>query len=134
MELDHIGIAVHEIEAAAKLYADGLGMPRLGVEVVQSQGVRVLKLDAGNTHVELLEPLTAGEGPIGKFLSSRGPGIHHVCLRVEDIREAAARLAALGYRALSAEPQPGADGCLVLFLHPKDTYGTLVELSQPASV
>ncbi len=131
MKLDHVGIAVTSIEEAARLYAEGLGLERLALEEVSEQGVRILKLDAGNTHLELLEPLAAGEGPIAKFLDKRGPGIHHICLAVEDIRAAAARLQTLGFRALSEEPQPGADGCEVMFLHPKDTHGTLIELSQP---
>jgi methylmalonyl-CoA epimerase len=133
MEIDHIGIAVHSLDDGAKLYGDGIGLPRLGVERVEDQGVDVLKLDTGNTHIELLQPCEPGVGPIGKFLEKRGPGIHHICFRVPDIRAAAANLRALGYRTLSDEPTPGADDCLVMFLHPKDAGGTLIELSQPAA-
>lgn len=128
--LDHIGIAVTSIDEGAKFYAAGLGLREISREVVAEQQVRVLKLDTGNTHVELLEPLEPGAGPIGKFLATRGPGIHHLCFRVSDVVAMSQKLVAEGYRALSEAPQPGANGCSVIFLHPKDTFGTLIELSQ----
>lgn len=130
MKLDHIGLAVPTLAEGLKLYRDGLGAPVVAEEVVESQGVKVAKVDVGNTIVELLEPITEGEGPIGKYLTKNGPGIHHICFKVDDVRAKATELVALGYRALSAEPVPGAEGKLVLFLHPKSTLGTLIELSQ----
>ena len=129
MRLNHVAIAVPSIEAVLPLWAGVLGLTALSAEEVPEQGVRVQKLDTGNTHVELLEPLVAGEGPIGKHIDKRGAGIHHLCFQVDDIDAAAERLKGSGYRALSDEPQPGADGARVLFLHPKDTGGTLIELA-----
>ncbi|MGE0431229.1 MAG: methylmalonyl-CoA epimerase [Planctomycetota bacterium] len=129
MRLDHVAIAVPSIDAVLPLWAGVLGLAPLELEDVPEQGVRVKKLDTGNTHIELLEPLVAGEGPIGKHIDKRGAGIHHICFRVDDIDAAATRLKAAGYRALSDEPQPGANGARVLFLHPKDTGGTLIELA-----
>ena len=102
------------------------------MEEVGEQGVKVGFLPVGDTRLELLEP-TGESSPIAKHLERRGPGLHHVCLRVADIRGAMAALAERGYRLLSDEPQAGAHGCLVCFVHPKSTGGVLLELSQPAS-
>jgi methylmalonyl-CoA/ethylmalonyl-CoA epimerase len=128
--LDHIGIAVASLDDGVELYR-ALGLELDGVEEVAEQGVRVGFLPVGDTRLELLEPM--GElSPIAKHLSRRGPGLHHICLRVDDIRAAMASLAGRGYTLLSDEPQPGAHGCLVCFVHPKATGGVLLELSQPA--
>lgn len=127
--LDHIGIAVESLAEGAEFY-QALGLDLDGVEEVQEQGVKVGFLPVGDTRIELLEPI--GEGsPIAKHLERRGPGLHHVCLRVADVRDAMAALAERGYRLLSDEPQAGAHGCLVCFVHPKSTGGVLLELSQP---
>lgn len=130
IELDHIGIAVRSIAEGVSIY-EKLGLELSGTEDVPGQGVRVGFLPLGGTRLELLEPL-GDDSPVARHLDRRGPGLHHVSLRVSDIRAAMARLAAAGYRLLSDEPQPGAHGSLVCFLHPKDSGGVLLELSQPA--
>lgn len=128
--VDHIGIAVESIEEGLGFYR-ALGLEPGGQEVVAEQGVRVAFLQVGESRLELLEP-TGPSSPIAKHLEKRGPGLHHICLRVPDVRAAMASLRAGGYRVLSEEPQPGAHGALVCFVHPKSTGGVLLELSQPA--
>lgn len=130
IELDHIGIAVRSIAEGVSIY-EALGLELSGTEDVPGQGVRVGFLPLGGTRLELLEPL-GDDSPVARHLDRRGPGLHHVSLRVSDIRAAMTRLAAAGYRLLSDEPQPGAHGSLVCFVHPKDSGGVLLELSQPA--
>lgn len=130
--LDHIGIAVESLEKGVEFY-DALGLDLEGVEEVAEQGVKVGFLPVGDARLELLEP-TGKSSPIAKHLERRGPGLHHVCLRVPDIRAAMAELAGRGYRLLSDEPQRGAHDCLVCFVHPKSSGGVLLELSQPAPV
>jgi methylmalonyl-CoA/ethylmalonyl-CoA epimerase len=132
VDLDHIGIAVRSIAEGVSFY-EALGLELTGTEDVPEQGVRVGFLPLGGTQLELLEPL-GEDSPVARHLDRRGPGLHHVCLRVRDIRVAMARLVEAGYRLLSEEPQPGAHGSLVCFAHPKDAGGVLVELSQPATV
>ena len=130
IELDHVGIAVRSIAESVSFY-EALGLELTGTEDVPGQGVRVGFVPLGDTRLELLEPL-GDDGPVARHLDRRGPGLHHVCVRVGDIRAAMERLAAAGYRLLSDEPQAGAHGCLVCFVHPKDAGGVLVEISQPA--
>jgi methylmalonyl-CoA/ethylmalonyl-CoA epimerase len=127
--LDHIGIAVESLTEGVALY-EALGLELEGVEEVAEQGVKVGFLPVGETRLELLEPTGSGS-PIAKHLERRGPGLHHICLRVADIRAAMASLSERGYRLLSAEPEQGAHGCLVCFVHPSSTGGVLLELSQP---
>lgn len=129
--LDHIGIAVSDIDGIISLYRDVLNMAVLDEESVPTQGVRVVKLDAGNTHVELIEPL-ADDTPVGKYIAKRGEGIHHICFSVKDLRASLRLMAEKGYRPLTPEPQKGASGREVVFLHPKDARGVLIELSAPA--
>lgn len=131
MKLDHIGIAVGSLADGRRFY-EALGLEVEGVEEVPSQRVRVAFLPLGDTRLELLEP-TAESSPIAKHLERRGPGLHHLCVRVDDIRATMRQLASQGYRLLSDEPVEGAHGCLVCFVHPKDAGGVLVELSQPVS-
>ena len=126
--IEHIGIAVLSLAESIPLY-EALGLEVQGVEEVPEQGVRVALLPAGDCRVELLEP-TSAESPIARHLERRGPGLHHICLRVPDIRSAMARLAEAGYALLSKEPQRGAGGCLVCFVHPKSTGGVLLELAE----
>ena len=128
--LDHIGIAVESIDDGLDMY-EALGLEVEAIEVVPEQGVRVALLPVGDSRLELLEP-TGPDSPIARHLERRGPGLHHICLRVPDIRAAMATLAEQGRTLLSEEPQPGADGCLVCFVHPKSTGGVLLELSQRA--
>ena len=128
-KLDHVGIAVASLEEGAAFYR-ALGLEVTGTEEVPEQGVRVAFLPLGDTRLELLEP--TGEGsPIARHLEKRGPGLHHLCVQVDDIRAAMRQLAAAGYRLLSEEPQAGAHGCLVCFVHPRSAGGVLLELSQP---
>ena len=127
--LDHVGIAVPSIAEAARVY-QALGFELAGEEEVADQGVKVGFLPAGGTRLELLEP-TGPESPIARHLDRRGPGLHHLCFSVPDIRAAMTALASQGYELLSQEPQPGAHGCLVCFVHPRSAGGVLIELSQP---
>lgn len=130
LKLDHIGIAVASLAEGAAFY-EALGLEVTGTDEVPEQGVRVAFLPVGDTRIELLEA-TGPDSPIAKHLEKRGPGMHHLCVRVDDIEAAMRRLADAGYRLLSDEPQPGAHGCRVCFVHPKSTGGVLLELSQPA--
>ena len=131
LPLDHVGIAVSDLEAASAPYRL-LGLVQVGEdEVVVSQHVRVRALRVGASLLELLEP-TAPESPIATFLAKRGPGLHHVALRVDDVTAEVARLSAAGARFVNPEPRPGRAGTRVVFLHPKWTGGTLVELVEHA--
>lgn len=131
MKLDHIGIAVPDLETGEKLWKTALGLEAAGVEEVPSEGVRTAFFEAGGgVHVELLEAMSEGS-PIAKFLEKRGPGIHHLCFEVEDLDASLAEAEAQGYTRIK-DPGPGAHGKRVVFLHPKTTGGILLELSQPA--
>src|SRR5688572_9920194 len=127
--VDHLGIAVADLAQGKALYGGTLGLKLLFEEEVPTEQVRVAAYDGGGVRLELLAS-TSPDGPIAKFVAKRGPGIHHVCYRVADIRGALARLKAKGIEPLGAAPRPGAGGCQVAFVHPKDAGGVLVELSQ----
>ena len=127
--VDHIGIAVENLEAAKRLYGGALGLRLVFEEEVPTERVRVAAYDGGGVRIELLET-TDPDGPIGRHLASRGPGIHHVCYRVDDVAAELARLKAQGVRTIDDQPRPGAGGCKVAFVHPKAMGGVLVELSQ----
>ena len=127
MKIDHIGIATRSIEESLGFWARGLGLEVRHTETVEEQGVRVAMLPVGEPRVELLEP-TGPDTPVGKFLEKRGPGIHHVAVRVPDIRAALSRLKAEGARLIDEEPRVGAGGCLVAFVHPAASGGVLLEL------
>lgn len=127
-KVDHIGIAVRSIEESRKLY-ETLGLSVRFIEDVPAEGVRVAMIECGETHIELLEPLSE-DSPIAKFLEKRGPGIHHVCLGSGDVRSDDANLRAAGYEVLRPEPTRGAGGCWVQFVHPRSTGGVLLELSE----
>ena len=129
MQVDHIGIATHQIDEALELWRDVMGLEIDSMEDVAEQGVRVAMLSIGESHIELLEPLSA-ETPVGKFLAKRGPGVHHVAIRVTDIRESLAQLKEKGIRLIDAAPRVGAGGCLVAFVHPSSANGVLLELVQ----
>jgi methylmalonyl-CoA/ethylmalonyl-CoA epimerase len=130
VKFDHIGIATRGIEEAARFWREALALDITETEEVPEQKVRVALLSIGESRIELLEA-TSGDSPISKFLERRGPGIHHLALRVEDIRAALAELKAKGTRLIDAEPRVGAGGCLVAFVHPSSTGGVLLELVQP---
>jgi methylmalonyl-CoA/ethylmalonyl-CoA epimerase len=129
MKLDHIGIATQKLDEALALWRDSLGLQVDVTEEVTEQGVRVAMLPVGETHIELLEPLSE-TSPVGKFLEKRGPGIHHVAIRVKDIRASLANLKAKGTRLIDETPRAGARGCLVAFVHPSSANGVLLELVQ----
>ena len=127
MKIDHIGIATNGIDDAARFYLDSLGLQIAHVEEVASQKVRVAMLPLGESRVELLES-TSDDSPIARFLAKRGPGIHHIAVRVQDIRASLAELKEKGARLIDEEPRMGAGGCLVAFIHPSSTGGVLLEL------
>ena len=126
-KLDHIGIAVRSIEAA-KVY-QALGLEIDHVETVESQGVKTAFLSVGDSSLELLEPASP-ESPVGKFIEKRGEGIHHICLRVENLDRELARLKGLGFRLVNESGVPGAHGKRVAFLHPSAGNGVLIELTE----
>ena len=127
--LDHIGIAVRSLAERIPFYSELLGVPLTREETVTTESVRVAFLGAGETHVELLEPL-GGAGPVADFLSRRGEGIHHLCFAVDDIEAVLARVREAGLVVVGDAPRPGAGGCRVAFLHPRSTGGILIELSE----
>jgi len=129
--LDHIGIAVRSVDERLAVYR-ALGLEPSGGEEVPSQKVRVAFLPLEGTRLELLEP-TADDSPIAGFIARRGEGVHHLCIEVADIRAAMAKARAAGLAVLADEPQAGAHGSLVCFVHPRSTGGVLIELSQPAA-
>ncbi len=128
-KLDHIGIAVKSLDAA-KVY-EALGLTVGHVEVVETQKVKTAFLSVGDAHLELLEP-TGPDSTVAKFIEKRGEGIHHICLRVENIEMHLENLKTQGYRLINEAPVPGAHGCRVAFLHPSAGNGVLIELSEPA--
>jgi methylmalonyl-CoA epimerase len=130
-ELDHLGIAVRRAEEAVRFYAEVLGLPVLPQEVIEDQGVKVLSVVVGGSKLELLEPL-GDDTPVGRFVAKRGEGIHHICLRVKDLRAVLRRLEEAGVELVDREPRRGAHNMLIAFVHPRSTGGVLVELSQPA--
>jgi methylmalonyl-CoA/ethylmalonyl-CoA epimerase len=127
--IDHIGIAVSSLEDALAFYRDALGLGVEAPEEVPSQRVRAHFIPAGETAIELLEA-TAGDSPIAKYVAARGPGLHHITLRVDDLAAALARLKARGVRLIDDAPREGAHGSLVAFIHPSSAHGVLIELKQ----
>jgi methylmalonyl-CoA/ethylmalonyl-CoA epimerase len=125
--LDHIGIAVRSLDAATIYQALGLSVEH--VETVETQKVKTAFLPVGDSHLELLEP-TGPDSPIARFIEKRGEGIHHICLRVDDLEAHLGALQAKGYRLINDAPVPGAHGCRVAFLHPSAGNGVLIELSE----
>jgi methylmalonyl-CoA epimerase len=130
--IDHVGIAVEDLDAAIELWRDRLGLALSHREVVAEQGVEAALLDVGENHVELLAPL-GPDTAIGKFLAKRGPGIHHVAYQVSDIDAALASVRDAGLSLIDAQPRAGIRGSRVAFLHPRAADGVLVEIVEPAS-
>jgi len=129
VKIDHIAIAVQNLDEAIKVYKEALGLELAGEEEVPEQGVRVAFLPIGDTRLELLEPLSS-ESPVAKFLEKRGEGIHHICLEVEDLEKALAELANKGVKLIDEKPRLGAHGRKMAFVHPKSLHGVLLELYQ----
>ena len=125
--LDHIGIAVRSLESA-RIY-EALGLTIDHVETVETQKVKTAFISVGESNIELLEP-TAEDSTVAKFIEKRGEGIHHICLRVDDIERELENLQSKGFRLINPAPVPGAHGCKVAFLHPSAGSGVLIELSQ----
>src|SRR5262245_8481483 len=130
--LDHVGIAVKDVDAALAFYRDALGLEVEEPEEVTTQRVRARHIPVGGSKLELLEA-TASDSAIAKYIEKRGPGIHHITLRVEDIRAALDQLKSRGIRLVDSEPRPGAEHALVAFIHPSAAHGVLVELKQSAT-
>lgn len=128
--IDHIGVAVEDIEASLELYRDAFQMEVAHREIVEEQGVEAVLLDVGENHVELLAPL-GPDTPVGRFLTKRGPGLHHVAYQVSDIETTLATLKATGLSLSGEWPRVGLRGALVAFLEPKGTGRVLTELVQP---
>jgi methylmalonyl-CoA/ethylmalonyl-CoA epimerase len=129
--IDHVGVAVEDLDAALALYEQSFEMTLAHRETVESQGVEAVLLDVGDGHVELLVPL-GPDTAVGKFLARKGPGLHHVAYAVQDIDATLPRLAAAGIELIDAEARVGIRGSRVAFLHPRSTGGVLTEIVQPA--
>ncbi len=130
--IDHIGVAVEEIEPALVLYRDSFELTVAHREVVEEQGVEAVLLDVGENHVELLAPLEA-DTPVGKFLARQGPGLHHVAYQVGDIDATLQALRQAGLELIDQQPRTGIRGSRVAFMHPRATAGVLTEIVQPAA-
>jgi methylmalonyl-CoA/ethylmalonyl-CoA epimerase len=129
--IDHIGVAVNDIDESLAVYRDTLGMPLVHRETVTEQGVDAALLDVGDGHIELLAPL-GPDTAVGKFLAKRGPGLHHVAYRVSDVAATLEALRSAGARLIDEQPRTGIRGSRVAFLHPSTTGGVLTEIVQPA--
>jgi methylmalonyl-CoA/ethylmalonyl-CoA epimerase len=128
--IDHIGVAVEDLDAAVELYKERFGMAEQHRETVEEQGVEAVLLEIGEGHVELLRPL-GPDTAVGKFLAARGPGLHHVAYQTSDIDAALEQVKAAGLRLIDEQPRVGIRGSRVAFLHPKATAGVLTELVEP---
>lgn len=128
--IDHIGVAVGDLDAAIALYETSFKMPLVHRETVESQGVEAVLLDVGDGHVELLAPL-GPETAVGKFLARKGPGLHHVAYAVDDLESVLKQVAEAGIELIDSEPRVGIRGSKVAFLHPRSTGAVLTELVQP---
>ena len=129
--IDHVGVAVEDLDAALSLYEGTFGMPLVHREKVEEQGVEAVLLDVGDGHVELLSPL-GPETPVGKFVDKRGAGLHHVAYAVADIDATLDSLREAGVELIDSEPRRGIRDSRVAFLHPRSTGGVLTEIVQPA--
>jgi methylmalonyl-CoA epimerase len=129
--IDHIGVAVEELEPALELYRDSFRLALAHREIVEQQGVEAVLLDVGENHVELLAPL-GPETPVGKFLARQGPGLHHVAYQVTDIDATLASLREAGLELIDEQPRTGIRGSRVAFMHPRSTGGVLTEIVEPS--
>jgi len=129
--LDHIAIAVPDLEKAIKRFMEDFGLPMGGTEDVLEAQTTAAFFPLPPTNIELVHPL-AGKGPVATYLEKKGGGLHHLCFRSDNIEEDVARLRARGYQFLADAPTPGAHGSRVIFIHPKSCDGVLIEINQPA--
>jgi methylmalonyl-CoA/ethylmalonyl-CoA epimerase len=130
--IDHVGVAVEDLDGAIALYEGTFGMPVAHRETVEQQGVEAVLLDVGACHVELLRPL-GEDTAVGKFLAKRGPGLHHVAYRVDDIDATLARLREGGVEMIDEQPRSGIRNSRVAFVHPRASLGVLTEIVEPAA-
>lgn len=130
-KLEHIGIAVKNLEESNKVFEKLLGRPHYKIEEVDSEGVRTSFFEVGGIKIELLEA-TRPDSPIAKFIEKRGEGLHHLAFETNPIKEKMNELSSEGFKLLSDQPKPGADNKMIVFLHPKTTNGVLVELCEDA--
>ena len=130
--IDHVGVAVEDLDAAIRLYEQSFRMELAHRETVESQGVEAVLLDVGDGHVELLRPL-GPDTAVGKYLAKKGPGLHHVAYAVDDIDATLGRLAEAGLELIDADARTGIRGSRVAFLHPRSTGGVLTEIVEPAA-
>lgn len=128
-KVDHIGIAVRSIDEARKLYEDVLGLKVAHIEIVEEQKTKLAFIPTGDSEIELLES-TDPDGPVAKFIAAKGEGIQHIAFRVDNIEEALASLKAAGVRMIDEKPRKGGGGAKIAFLHPKETFGTLIEICE----
>tara|TARA_Y100000589_G_scaffold144355_1_gene137861 strand:- start:128 stop:538 length:411 start_codon:yes stop_codon:yes gene_type:complete len=131
--IDHIGIAVEDLEQSIKIYSDLFGKIPDDLCVLESEKVKIAFFDVGSSSVELLQA-TSEDSPIAKYIAKKGPGIHHICYRVENLEYSMKDLVSKGYRCIDSIPRSGAHNTKVCFFHPKDFGGVLVELSQKRTV
>jgi methylmalonyl-CoA epimerase len=129
--IDHVGVAVEQLDEALELYRERFQLELAHREVVEEQGVEAVLLDVGENHVELLAPL-GPDTPVGKFLAKNGPGLHHVAYQVDDIDSTLRALEQAGLRLIDEQPRTGIRGSRVAFMHPRSTAGVLTEIVQPA--
>lgn len=128
-KIDHIGIAVNNLEESIKFYEEALGLKLHGTETVEEQKVRVAFLPIGDTEIELLEA-TSPDSPIAKFIEAKGQGVQHLAFKVDNIEAALEEMKAKGVRLIDEKPRYGAGGAKIAFLHPKSTNGVLIELCE----
>ncbi len=128
-EIDHVAIAVNDLEAAIAYYRDAFGAEVEHREVIETDGVEEALLRVADSYVQLLHPIR-DDSTVAKYLANKGQGLHHIGYRVDDCAAALERVKALGFRAIDDAPRPGSRGTTVAFLHPKDAFGTLIELVQ----
>ena len=128
-KLDHIGIAVSNLDEALKLYSDVMGLKLTGIEVVEEQKVRVAFLTVGDTELELLES-TSPDGPIAKFIEAKGQGVQHLAFKVDNVEKAIEEMKTKGMRMIDEKSRYGAGGSKIAFMHPKSSNGVLIELSE----
>jgi len=134
LKIDHIAIVVNDLENALRVYQDALGLPLERVEEVPAEQVKTafLPLPQGDSEIELVQPTTDDSG-VARFLAKRGEGIHHICLRVDDIDAAIKAMTAKGLHVLDDKPRVGSEGQKYIFIHPKTTHGVLLELYEKPS-
>jgi methylmalonyl-CoA/ethylmalonyl-CoA epimerase len=128
-QIDHVAIAVRDMEAAIEYYRSTFGVEVAHREVIESDGVAEALLKLGDSYIQLVTP-ARDDSPVAKYLEKRGEGLHHIGYRVDDVAEALARVKAAGHRVIDEVPRPGSRGTTVAFVHPKEAFGTLIELVQ----